>query len=124
LDTRTVNGHTTTSDALWAGVPVISVLGTHFASRVSASLLQAVGLDDLITASMAMYEEIAVNLAANPKKLAALKGRLEKNRLCMPLFDTGRFTRNLERAYDFMWRRHASGKPPQSFNVKDVDKTT
>lgn len=120
LDTRTVNGHTTTSDALWAGVPVISMLGTHFASRVSASLLHAVGLGDLVAESTAAYETLAVTLAADPEKLGRLKGRLEKNRIRMPLFDTGRFTRNLERAYRFIWRRHMCGQPPISFNAGDA----
>ncbi len=99
LDTRIVNGHTTTSDALWAGVPVITLQGTHFASRVASSVLTAVGLPELITHSLEEYETLALRLATHPDQLDAIRQKLGKNRLTKPLFDTPRFVRNLEKAY-------------------------
>ena len=99
LDTRICGGHTTTSDALWAGVPVVTMLGTHFASRISASLLNAVGLTELITHNLKDYEALAFSLARNPDELDELKAKLARNRLSEPLFDTPRFVGNLESAY-------------------------
>lgn len=99
LDTFTYNGHTTTSDCLWAGVPVVTLKGKHFASRVSASLLTAVGLPELITHSQKEYEDLAIELATNPKKLASVRKSLEANRLTKPLFDTKLFVKNLEKLY-------------------------
>lgn len=99
LDTFTCNGHTTTSDALWAGVPVITLQGKHFASRVASSILTAIGLPELITHSAQEYYRLAVKLAQNPKALKALKEKLAKNRLTMPLFNTQKFVANLEKAY-------------------------
>ena len=99
FDTTICNGHTTTIDALWAGVPVITVLGKHFASRVSASMLKAMGLPELITHNLKQYEDLTVKLATNPKKLKVVKDKLAKNKLTKPLFDTKRFTQNLEKAY-------------------------
>ncbi|MCP5361206.1 MAG: tetratricopeptide repeat protein [Hyphomicrobiales bacterium] len=110
LDTRICGGHTTTSDALWAGVPVLTLQGRHFASRVSASLLTAIGLPELITHSLEEYKEHARTLATNPQALIALKRRLAENRLTMPLFDTPRFVHNLECAYTAMWERYCDGK--------------
>lgn len=120
LDTWMVNGHTTTSDALWAGIPVVVIFGTHFASRVSASLLSAVGLPDLIADSPASYEAMAVRLATHAEELRKLKKRLKDNQLRMPLFDTHRFTRNLESAYQRMWARHVSGGTPKMMQIWDV----
>jgi len=105
LDTFTYNGHTTTSDCLWAGVPVITLKGNHFASRVSASLLTAMGMKQLITSSKAEYERLAVELANNPKKLNALCYSLLSNRLTAPLFDTQRFTGDLENIYEEIYLR-------------------
>ena len=104
LDTRIVNGHTTSSDALWAGVPLIALEGKHFASRVSSSLLQAIGMPELITHSPEDYERLAVRLARNPSQLEAIRKKLSKNRLTEPLFDTRRFARNLEKVYKEMWK--------------------
>jgi len=104
LDTRIVNGHTTSSDALWAGVPLLALEGRHFASRVSSSLLQAVGLPELITPSLEDYESLAVRLARNPSQLDAIRKKLAKNRLSEPLFDTPRFARDLENVYREMWK--------------------
>ena len=99
IDTWPYNAHTTASDALWSGLPVLTLMGQSFASRVAASLLNAIGLPELITNSLAEYEALAIELATNPKKLDALKTTLAKNRLSAPLFDTPLFTKNLEAAY-------------------------
>jgi len=115
LDTLPYTGHTTTSDALWAGCPVVTCLGGSFASRVAASLLNAAGLPDTVTRSLAEYEELAVALAGDPARRAGLRKRLEDGRMTAPLFDSHRFTRNLERAYQVMWSLHKAGKPPQGF---------
>jgi len=104
LDTRIVNGHTTTSDSLWAGVPLVTLLGGHFASRVSASLLNAVGLAEMITYNLDAYEDLAVRLAGHSDELARIRTKLFRNRLVQPLFDTARFVLNLEKAYQEMWR--------------------
>lgn len=119
LDTHIVNGHTTTSDALWAGLPVITFQGTHFASRVSASLLSAAGLPDLVAPDLAGYEELAVELAADPDRLDDLRRRLRENRITHPLFDTSRFVRNLEKGFEAMWRRFQNGEPPAEIEVRD-----
>jgi protein O-GlcNAc transferase len=119
LDTRIVNGHTTTSDALWAGVPVIALQGSHFASRVSSSILSAMGLPDLITHSLEEYEALAVGLACNPVELQGIRQRIEKNHLVAPLFDTPRFARNLERAYKEMWKIFLAGEAPRQIEVLD-----
>jgi protein O-GlcNAc transferase len=103
LDTYHYNGHTTTSDALWAGVPVLTVPGETFASRVSASLLSTAGIPELIVATRAQFEREAIALAREPGRLAALRRRLERARLRQSLYDTDAFTRALERAYDAMW---------------------
>jgi len=117
LDTRICGGHTTTSDALWAGVPVVTMLGGHFASRVSASLLTAVGMPELVTENLEDYEDLALRLSRQPVELAALKNRLAQNRLSEPLFDTPRFVRNLENAYRRMWEIYQSGKTPCQIDV-------
>lgn len=109
LDTRVYNGHTTTSDMLWAGVPVVTLKGNHFASRVSASLLTAFGLPELVTESIGEYKALAGELAGSAEKLNALRGRVGRLRLQCPLFDTARFARNFERACLEMWRRYRAG---------------
>ena len=119
LDTRIYNGHTTTSDALWAGVPVITLQGGHFASRVSSSLLKAVGLPELITHSLKEYEELAVRLSRSPSELRSIRHKLEKNRFTEPLFDTPRFACNLEKAYKEMWRIFLNGERPRKIEIKE-----
>jgi len=99
LDTAPCNGHTTTSDALWAGVPVITVKGTSFAGRVSESLLNAVGLGELVAENMTNYVELAVSLARDPSRLAELNDALIKGRATLPLFDSKAFCRDLEGLY-------------------------
>ncbi len=117
LDTLPYTGHTTTSDALWVGLPVVTCLGDTFASRVAASLLDAAGLPEMITGSLAEYEALALRLAREPAVLAGHRGRLAQTRMTVPLFDSRRFTRHLERAYETMWATHAAGRPPQGFVV-------
>ena len=96
IDTFNYNAHTTASDALWAGLPVVTKIGEQFAARVSASLLQAVGLPELITDKEENYEALILNLATRPDKLGAIKKKLAANRLSQPLFDTKRYARNFE----------------------------
>jgi protein O-GlcNAc transferase len=117
LDTLPCNAHTTATDALWAGVPILTFKGKTFAGRVAASLLSAVGLPELVTNSLADYEALALRLARNPSELAAIREKLAGTRLTYPLFDTARFTRNLERAYISMWERNEANLPPQGFSV-------
>ena len=112
LDTLPYNAHTTASDALWSGLPVITIIGDSFPGRVAASLLQAIGLAELITHSPDEYETLAIKLATNPAELKKIKDKLESNRLKMPLFDTNLFCRNLESAYSKVYERHLNGSPP------------
>jgi protein O-GlcNAc transferase len=120
LDTMPYNAHTTGSDALWAGVPLMTCLGSSFASRVAASLLKAVGLDELITSSLQDYEALARKLADDPPSLRALKARLARNRTSHPLFDTKRFALHIEAAYTQMWERCRRGERPQAFAVDRI----
>ena len=106
LDTFPCNAHTTASDALWAGLPVLTLMGQSFASRVAASLLSAMHLPELITTSLPDYEALAIELAQNRQKLAVLKQKLATNRLTTPLFDTPQFTKGLEQAYIQMYERY------------------
>jgi protein O-GlcNAc transferase len=117
LDTLPCNAHTTASDALWAGLPVLTCIGTTFAGRVAASLLRAVGLPELITHSLEEYQSLALQLARDPTQLEEIKQRLGRNRLSWPLFDTNRFRRHIEAAYLEMWERQQRGEPPASFSV-------
>jgi len=119
LDTRIVNGAATTSDALWVGVPVITLQGGHFASRMSSSILTAIGLSELVTHTLEDYEAVAVRLARNPGELQAIRQRLEKNRLTEPLFDTPRFAGNLEKAYKEMWEIFLGGERPRQIEVAE-----
>ena len=117
LDTLPYNAHTTTSDALWAGLPVATLVGQTFAGRVAASLLTAIGMTELITATQNAYEALAVELATNTEKLAATKDKLARNRLTTPLFDTQRFIGHIEAAYTAMYRRHQAGLAPDHIQV-------
>jgi protein O-GlcNAc transferase len=120
LDTLHYNAHTTACDALWAGLPVLTCLGTTFAGRVSASLLNAVGLSGLIVGSLEDYEALALSLARDPSRLAAIKTKLARNRDTWPLFDTERSARHIEAAYTVMWQRYQKGERPQSFAVEPI----
>jgi len=117
LDTLPYNAHTTASDALWAGLPVLTQLGQAFAGRVAASLLNAVGLPEMITQDATDYEALAIALGRDPARAAALKAKLAAAIPKAPLFDTPRFTRHLEHAYRMMWQRHMAGLAPEAFVV-------
>ena len=120
LDTLPYNAHTSASDALWAGLPIVTCLGGTFAGRVAASLLRAAGLPELITKSLGDYEALALNLARDPAMLSALKTKLAHARAICPLFDTARFTRNLEAAYCVMGERRRQRLPPASFELSEA----
>jgi protein O-GlcNAc transferase len=117
LDTRIYNGHTTTCDALWAGVPVVTLQDSLFASRVSSSMLKAIGLPELITRSLSEYEGLAINLARNQGDLKALRNKVAENRSTEPLFDTPRFVKNVEKAYKEMWKIFLAGETPRQIEV-------
>jgi predicted O-linked N-acetylglucosamine transferase (SPINDLY family) len=117
LDTLPYNAHTTASDALWAGLPVLTQLGETFAGRVAASLLNAVGLPELIARTPEEYEGTAVDLATHTEKLTALKRKLMENRLTTSLFDTRRFTGHIEAAYMAMHDRYRVGMVPDHIVV-------
>jgi predicted O-linked N-acetylglucosamine transferase (SPINDLY family) len=117
LDTLPYGAHTTASDALWMGLPVLTTLGPTFASRVAASLLHGAGLPEMVAQSLQEYEQTAVRLAGEPSTLASLKAKLVHNREICALFDTTRFVRNLEAAYIAMWQRHQDGTPPADIVV-------
>ena len=117
LDTRIVNGAITTSEALWAGVPLVTLQGNHFASRMSSSILSAAELHSLITTNLDDYEVLAVRLANQPNTLNELRKQMRLNRMCIPLFDTERFVRNIESAYLNMVEIYDSGKTPRPIRV-------
>jgi predicted O-linked N-acetylglucosamine transferase (SPINDLY family) len=121
LDTLPYNAHTTASDSLWAGCPVLTLAGETFASRVAGSLLRTIGLPELITSSFDEYQAMALRLARDADLLAGLRARLEANRKTSRLFDAGRFARSIEEAYLTMWQIHASGQPPRAFAVSPGD---
>jgi predicted O-linked N-acetylglucosamine transferase (SPINDLY family) len=121
LDTAPFNAGATASDALWAGLPLITCAGEAFAGRMAGSLLHAVGLPQLVTASLEDYERTALALARDGAAIDALKVRLLENRATCALFDTSRFQRQLEAAYHIMWERHQAGEPPASFAVAGVN---
>jgi len=117
LDTGLINAHTGASDALWAGVPLLTCPGTGFPARVAASVLSAAGLADLICPTMEDYEELAVELGMRRGRLGAMKEKLWQDRKRLPLFDTERFVRNLENAIELAWRRFCDGLDPEHIAV-------
>jgi protein O-GlcNAc transferase len=117
LDTLPCAAHTTASDALWVGLPVLTVLGSTFAGRVAASLLHALDLPELIAPTLGEYETLALRLARDPRMLAGLKDRLLKSRDSSALFDTAQFTRNLEAAFTTLWERYRRGDPPAELSM-------
>ena len=117
LDTRFYNAHTTSTDALWASVPVLTVRGRSFSARVAASLVTAAGMPELVMADWSAYEAEAVRLAEDPDRLTTLHGRLEEQRLTAPLFDTSAVVRGLERIYERAWDRFEVGESLSSFSV-------
>jgi predicted O-linked N-acetylglucosamine transferase (SPINDLY family) len=120
LDTLPYNAPTTATDALWMALPVLTLLGRSNAGRVAASLLRTVGLPQLVTSSLAEYEALALRLAHAPAELAALRAHLEAVRATTPLFDSARFTRHLEAAYERMHGIAAAGLPPEAFAVPPI----
>ncbi|WP_290870871.1 UDP-N-acetylglucosamine-peptide N-acetylglucosaminyltransferase [Aquabacterium sp.] len=124
LDTAPYNAHTTASDALWAGVPVLTWAGDTFASRVAGSLLHAVGLPELVTHSLGDYAELALSLVETPERLQTLRDKLAASRLQAPLFDVAGYTRDIEALFTAMWARHAAGLPPAALGARDVDRHT
>jgi len=117
LDILPFNGGATSSDALWAGVPVLTCSGKSFAARMSGSLLHALEMPELVTHSLEEYERVALQLARDPDRLGAVRAALARKRHSSPLFDTDRFRRHLEGAFIHMVERHRQGLPPQTFKV-------
>ncbi len=120
LDTLPCNAHTTASDALWAGLPMITCRGNSFSGRVAASLLHAIGLPELVADNLEAYESLALRLAGNSSILQSLREKIAYNRLSTPLFDTGRFRRHIESAYATMREISRRGESPRSFSVEPV----
>jgi protein O-GlcNAc transferase len=121
LDTLPYNGHGTTGDMLWAGLPVLTCAGSTFAGRVAGSLLHAVGLPELVTASLEEYQALALKLARGDRLLGELRARLRRNRASASLFDTDRFRRHIESAYRTMWETWQRGDKPRAFAVEPVE---
>ena len=119
IDTLPYNAHTTASDALWAGLPVLTCTGESFASRVAASLLNAIELPELITTTQEQYEATAIELANNPEKLKAIKYKLERNRLTTALFDTPRFTKHIQAAYRQMYEAYQADLPLNNIYIEN-----
>jgi predicted O-linked N-acetylglucosamine transferase (SPINDLY family) len=119
LDSFLYNGHSTAADALWAGLPVLTCPGRGFPSRVAASLLSAIGLPELIAQTPQEYERLALELAQNPARLAALKQRLDANKARAPLFDSENFTKNLEAGYRLAYGRFLTGEKQGDIIVKE-----
>jgi len=120
LDTLPYNAHSTAADALWAGLPVLTCKGSAFVGRVASSLLDAVGLDEMIASDLEGYKGRALELARDPKRLADIRRKLARNRETHPLFDRQRFARNIETAYATMWNIWTRGEPPRSFAVDGI----
>jgi predicted O-linked N-acetylglucosamine transferase (SPINDLY family) len=118
LDTLPYNAHTTASDALWTGLPIVTCCGESFAGRVAASLLSAVGLPELVTSDLEEYQASTLKLARDASFLASIKAKLTRNRDAYPLFNTKRFTRHLESTYTTMWEIWQRGGSPRSFSVR------
>jgi predicted O-linked N-acetylglucosamine transferase (SPINDLY family) len=118
LDTLPYNGHATGSVALWAGLPLVTCRGDTFAGRVGASLLNAIGLPELVTTSLDEYEALALRLASEPALLQSIRRKLAHNRLRYPLFDSDRFRRHIEAAYITAWEIWQRGERPRSFRVE------
>ncbi|MEO5346839.1 MAG: tetratricopeptide repeat protein [Magnetococcus sp. YQC-9] len=117
LDTYPVTSHTTASDALWIGCPLLTIAGDTFVSRVAGSLLHTVGAPELVASSLTEYQSKALELARAPERLAELRARLIANRASTPLFDTPRFTRDLEAVYEAIWQHHAAGLAPEHIDI-------
>lgn len=121
LDTFAYNAHTTASDALYMGLPIVTKAGRQFAARVGASLLKAVGLPELVTETDSEYEALILDLAADPQRLTHIRDKLNRGRLGSPLFDTGRFARNFEKGLLAAYQRNVDGKEPVDFMISDLE---
>jgi predicted O-linked N-acetylglucosamine transferase (SPINDLY family) len=117
LDTPGYNAHATASDALIAGVPVLTIMGDRFAARVGASLLRAIGMEDLIASDLRHYEELALELARDPSRLAGTRRKIAENLRTHPLLDTKTFTRHLESAYQMIVERSRQRLDPVSISI-------
>ena len=124
LDTHPFNGGATVSDALWAGLPVLTFTGEAFASRMASSLLKAIDLPELITSDQDHYESLAIEMATKPEKLQFIKEKLLRNRRTTPLFDTNFFTKHIEAAYVQMLQRYEAGLPPDHIDVSMQSQTS
>jgi protein O-GlcNAc transferase len=119
LDTFPYGAHTTASDALWVGLPLITLVGKSFQSRVAASLLHSVDHPELIATDLGEYRALALRLAQNPSQLQAIRSHLESQKLSLPLFDTPRFVKSIESAYMHMYQNALDGKAPHTFHVSE-----
>jgi len=124
LDTGPYNAGTTASDALWAGLPVLTLIGRSFSGRVAASILEAIGLPELIAKTRSEYEDLAVDLATSPQRLTNLKKKLESHRLTSVLFDSPIFARHLEAAFKMMIQRYQSGLLPETLCIENAPAET
>ena len=120
LDTLPYNAHTTASDALWVGLPVLTCIGNTFPGRVAASLLGNIGLSDLITSTLDEYEQLAIALSTHPPQLAELRKKLAVNRDATPLYDTQLYTKHLELAFSAMHQRRQSGLRPKHISISNL----
>ena len=120
LDTLPYNAHSTASDALWMGLPVLTCYGRSFTGRVASSVLRAAGLPELVTGSIAEYETLALKLATDRAALEAIRTRLAAGRDQCVLFNTHRFRRHIEAAYATMWERAQRGAPPECFSIDPI----
>jgi predicted O-linked N-acetylglucosamine transferase (SPINDLY family) len=120
LDTSPYGAHTTASDALWAGVPLVTHSGDTFASRVAGSLLRAVGLEELIAPDFDTYFDLAYELATCPDRLSTIKEALKANQQSAALFDVETYTRDIEVLYQAMWKQHQDGRAPSAINTLSV----
>jgi predicted O-linked N-acetylglucosamine transferase (SPINDLY family) len=123
LDTLPYNAGTTASDALWAGLPVLTCLGETFAGRVAGSLLNAIHLPELITTTPEAYEALAIELGTHSEKLKEVKRKLARNRLTAPLFDTKLFANHIETAYTIMYERYQADLPPADIHLTNWRET-
>ena len=118
LDTFNYNAHSTACDALWAGLPIITKKGEQFVARCAASMLNAVGLPEMVTKTEKDYEELALKLATDKSLLSSIKERLAQNRLSTPLFDTEKYTKDLEDAFEVAYSNYHNRNVPSDIQVK------
>ena len=117
IDTFPYGAHTTCSDSLWAGLPIVTLMGKSFASRVGSSLLNAINLKELITTTEKEYEKLIIELANNSYRLKEIRNKLHKNRFTKPLFDTKLYTKNIELAYTKIYEKHLNKLPAKNIDI-------